>query len=990
MDTVPALFIESVLQSSGFGVRTSSRQLSGQWGQLGEIYFDQGGTVYLAYAPSPDDRNEWRLHYSLEGWEHIEPRTLNKELAEKISKTIISIRMFMTDAINQHGDGWTSISPQDDEIVHLLTRLEAPILNLNLKYYAQDSRSYGTWQLKCEELIARYSHLLRKFTSVVLDSFEPSFAKLIQDMAYSERLQSIEIKNLVPAILPRSFWVDYFLSDRCRRLRVTFEDTGVVRGIINRWKKMDTSRLALGKGLLGMKLSLEDLEDVGLIPDSEWEHSRISSFHRIDHPDDPSSMIYVTFFKDVHRLVLLEESTTSRRCLSLVPQLPLGTSFSVKDSHPFNVLTKLNSSPSVRPSNPSDMERVPACFIESVLECSGYQVRKESEQLSGSWGRLGEVYFTKHGSVLLAYAPSTDDRNEWRLYYSLSGFDHIKTRTLSREVVKEISKTILSIQLYVSTGSSRNDENWTSIGPQDDNIVHLLTRLDAPFSLLDLDLMILRVYDRLDSKCEELVSRYPHLVRTFASVELGSFRPSFERLIQDMTSSGRLRSIDIKKQVPAIVPSSFWVDYFFSKGCKTLKANFEDIGVVLGVINRWKEMDPQHLAHNKIFERIKASPKDLANVGLVAITEESILKNIQKITTRGSIDSLHRINHPVDPRSMIYVAFLDNVRPSNPSDMERVPACFIESVLRSSGYGVRQISEYLSGPWGHLGEVYSNKCGSVFLRYARSAVHRNEWRLHYDLRGFHHIDTRTLSREVVKEISKSIGSIQLSVSTNLNDEDWTSIGPKDDDIVRLLTRLDAPFSVLGFDVKNLRVYDDFESKCEQLASRYPQLVRMFTTVKLNSFQPLFERLIEDTVSTGRLRSISVQHGLPKTLPTSFWVDYFFSESCQKLSANFGQDFKVEGVINRWKKMDPRRLAQNKIFESVKASPKDLVNVGLIAITEESVTKEIREQITTQDIREQRRTNRFISSFHRIDHPVDPRSVIYVTFFKNGDCSLLFY
>uniref|UniRef100_A0A1I7Z0S4 F-box domain-containing protein n=1 Tax=Steinernema glaseri TaxID=37863 RepID=A0A1I7Z0S4_9BILA len=299
MDAVPVCFIESVLRYSErffkYDLHKESEQLSGLWGRIGEFYLQQGGHVILLYAPIRGDRNECRLHYQIHGFNHIESRTLCPEVAKKISKTIMSIYLYIREGLDGESE-WTSINPEDDKgVVNLLMRLEAPSLELNLYPY---DREYDSLRLKFEKLMAKYPQLLRKFTSVELVSLEPPYAKLIQDMVSTGRLQSIEILGSVPAILPTSFWVDYFFSDSCTGLDATFEDFNVVLEVITRWKEMDPRHLTHIKSFGGIRASPEALADVGLKPDfTEPEHNDVTSFHLIDHPVDPSSFISVTFSK---------------------------------------------------------------------------------------------------------------------------------------------------------------------------------------------------------------------------------------------------------------------------------------------------------------------------------------------------------------------------------------------------------------------------------------------------------------------------------------------------------------------------------------------------------------------------------------------------------------------------------------------------------------------------------------------------------------------
>uniref|UniRef100_A0A1I7XYD5 Transposable element protein n=1 Tax=Steinernema glaseri TaxID=37863 RepID=A0A1I7XYD5_9BILA len=325
-----------------------------------------------------------------------------------------------------------------------------------------------------------------------------------------------------------------------------------------------------------------------------------------------------------------------------------------------NPRTRPIQHPRIRLSN---MERVPVLFIESVLQSSGYLVRKWSKELSTIWGQLAEVFCRKDGVLYLCYAHY--DESEWRLHYKLSGFDHIKTRTLSREVVKEISKTIASIQLYVSTGPCPNYEDWDSIHRQDENgKIQLLLGLDAPVRRLCFQMEKVE-YTKYAKQCEEMISRYSQLFKAFTCVEMRFFESPFKRLVEDMVSSGRLWSMRVFRPVIyglCSTATSFWVDYFFSGSCRKLSANFPEFSVIQAVIDRWKKMDPRFLASDKIFTGIKASPNAFVNVGITWIPLKSVdaevLRRIErKLVQRWSIQSLHCIDHPLEPSSRIYVVF---------------------------------------------------------------------------------------------------------------------------------------------------------------------------------------------------------------------------------------------------------------------------------------------------------------------------------------------
>uniref|UniRef100_A0A1I7Y440 BACK domain-containing protein n=1 Tax=Steinernema glaseri TaxID=37863 RepID=A0A1I7Y440_9BILA len=116
--------------------------------------------------------------------------------------------------------------------------------------------------------------------------------------------------------------------------------------------------------------------------------------------------------------------------------------------------------------------------------------------------------------------------------------------------------------------------------------------------------------------------------------------------------------------MPATLPASFLVDYFFSESCRWVSLTFEDLNVVLEIIDRWKKMDPRSLTPNKIFHGVRASQSSLKDVGMMQIpmllVDIELLQKIErKVVSRLLIKSLHRIDHPTDLSSKIYVIFRD-------------------------------------------------------------------------------------------------------------------------------------------------------------------------------------------------------------------------------------------------------------------------------------------------------------------------------------------
>uniref|UniRef100_A0A1I7Z7H4 F-box domain-containing protein n=1 Tax=Steinernema glaseri TaxID=37863 RepID=A0A1I7Z7H4_9BILA len=359
------------------------------------------------------------------------------------------------------------------------------------------------------------------------------------------------------------------------------------------------------------------------------------------------------------------------------------------------------------------MESVPARFIESVLRSFGEVDRQLLQHVSSTWGQLAEVYWRKRGSLKILY--DCDDQDAWHLYYTLDGFEHIKRRNLSREVFREMSKSITSFEFTPNHNLSRH---WKMIDADDeDEMVQLLMRLDAPEKKLDFwwnvwkvsfvtmvsremsksitlfeftpDHTLSRHWKMIDADDENemvqllmrldapekkldlwwnvlkvsfvtMVSRYPHFLRTFTS--LWSETSDIIKLCKKLVSTGKLWEIyrpDAKQ-----IRTNFWVDYFFSERCMSLCSYLTDLTVVLAIIDRWKHMDPRNLAFKKTVTvyKIKYFPQAFVNVGMTPIPMESNSEIVEKFRRRINLKrydlmsmSLHRIDHPVDRRSSIYV-----------------------------------------------------------------------------------------------------------------------------------------------------------------------------------------------------------------------------------------------------------------------------------------------------------------------------------------------
>uniref|UniRef100_A0A1I8AD33 F-box domain-containing protein n=1 Tax=Steinernema glaseri TaxID=37863 RepID=A0A1I8AD33_9BILA len=184
---------------------------------------------------------------------------------------------------------------------------------------------------------------------------------------------------------------------------------------------------------------------------------------------------------------------------------------------------------------------------------------------------------------------------------------------------------------------------------------------------------------------------------------------------------------------------------------------------------------------------------------------------------------------------------------------------------------------------------------------------------------------RKLSKAVLKEISKTIRLIRFTVFENFYTRDGSRGIDADEELMPLLMRLEAPRKEVEF--WGMSFPEQPASWFVETMLRYRQHLGTFTSVEFYSVaSSSYTQLLEVMVPIGKLQSILILARLAKTqLPASFWVDYFFSESCTRLFAYFDDFDVVLGVINRWKQMDPRTLTPYKVFDGIEATADDLAS-----------------------------------------------------------------
>uniref|UniRef100_A0A1I7ZYJ8 F-box domain-containing protein n=1 Tax=Steinernema glaseri TaxID=37863 RepID=A0A1I7ZYJ8_9BILA len=310
--------------------------------------------------------------------------------------------------------------------------------------------------------------------------------------------------------------------------------------------------------------------------------------------------------------------------------------------------------------------------------------------------------------------------------------------------------------------------------------------------------------------------------------------------------------------------------------------------------------------------------------------------------------------------------------------MDSIPVCFVESLVRISRREELQQLQHLSGHWRLSAEVQWRKSGRLELAYL--PLNPNHWMFWYRIKGFDHLGTETLSREVLREMSKSITSIEFLITEKLAvGRDWNIAPNRSDDVLQLIGRLDAPEKKLCVSAGSLEWH-------EKLFPKYAQLLKSFTSLRLESFPLFMMQFFKDMVATGRLRSIFFCEPIPayQLYDMDFWVDYFLSESCTRLTADFKDFAVVLEIIKRWKKADLHGFTASKVLRGIEASPEAFTGMGMKPMPMDLLGSDLLKLI-------ERKITGFwnIKSLHCIDHSEDPSGRIYVVFLGWGSCALLF-
>uniref|UniRef100_A0A1I8A3Q8 FBA_2 domain-containing protein n=1 Tax=Steinernema glaseri TaxID=37863 RepID=A0A1I8A3Q8_9BILA len=223
------------------------------------------------------------------------------------------------------------------------------------------------------------------------------------------------------------------------------------------------------------------------------------------------------------------------------------------------------------------------------------------------------------------------------------------------------------------------------------------------------------------------------------------------------------------------------------------------------------------------------------------------------------------------------------------------------------------------------------------------------------------------------------------------ENEWQKIDA-DDELMELIMRLQVP-------EKKLAIWGRYFDIPQEQASRFLKTImknschlRTFTNLNMCSADTTeLTRLVETMMSLGGLRDILMMNPM-EVKNSSSWVDFFFSDSCRYFSGDImsyrkprtsrKNKFKEYNIvfdfIDRWKEMDPRRLAP-KTLQGVEVPY--ALHVGMKRIPVHSVSdQELRNRIIDMNC----------VALHRMDHPTDPSSTIYMILrWKQEGYTLLF-
>uniref|UniRef100_A0A1I7XYX8 Similar to n=1 Tax=Steinernema glaseri TaxID=37863 RepID=A0A1I7XYX8_9BILA len=250
-------------------------------------------------------------------------------------------------------------------------------------------------------------------------------------------------QNIV-RLMPTSFWVEHLLSESCTGCSYYF-GSDVTSGLIQRWKEMDPRPLPL-KTFLHM-----DMRSV-----------KVSDFTEFDMKSADTRLL------EALKRIYLNVSGREKTYLQCI-QHPVHSSFRI-----YVVLTPHERSYGFYPLI-IGMDTVPVAFVESVLQSCGDSLPKG---IPHAWAQRGEAYLRERGSLIVTYAPS-DPWNyslPWTFRYKLRGFDHLKERTLSREVIWKIARSITNFKFDTNYKClwAAHAGRWRTIADDDEATFQLL------------------------------------------------------------------------------------------------------------------------------------------------------------------------------------------------------------------------------------------------------------------------------------------------------------------------------------------------------------------------------------------------------------------------------------------------------------------------------------------------------------------------------------